>query len=63
MKVAKVHPEGYSWMAFDADGEIDEILKTLKNLISESTEEERFIIEIVEMSEEEFASLPEFPGW
>jgi len=63
MRVAKVRPEGYAWMAFNLDKELDSVLETVKDLLVDLPEDDTVVIEVVEMSEEEFDSLSEFDGW
>ena len=63
MRVIKIHPEYFNWMAFNAENDVEEVLKTVEELLPELADGDRLIIEIGEMSEEEFSNLPEFPGW
>jgi len=63
MRVAKVRPEGYAWMGFDADNEVEEILTTVKELLADLPTGDTIVVEVVEMDEEKFKNLPEFPGW
>jgi len=51
------------WMAFDVGREVDALLDHIKELIPEIATGDGLTMYVDEISEEEFAKMPEFEGW
>lgn len=62
MKVVKIRPKGYSAVVLDFN-KIDDILNTVKEILTEFSDNNSIVIDIVDMNKKEFENLSEFDGW
>ncbi len=62
MKVVKIRPKGYSAVVLGFN-KIDDILNTVKEILTEFANNDSIVIDIVDMSKKEFENLSEFDGW
>lgn len=58
----KIRPKGYSVIALDFN-KIDDILNTVKEILTEFIDNNSIVIDIVDMNKKEFENLSEFNGW
>lgn len=58
----KIRPKGYSAVVLDFN-KIDDILNTVKEILTEFSDNNSIVIDIVDMNKKEFENLSEFDGW
>ena len=60
LTIYRITPQCYNPCSF---GSLDVALEEAKNLLSEMIAGEELKIEVMEMTQEEWAAVPEFGGW
>ena len=60
MKVFTVRPQGFRSCTFK---DIDSLFEEIKALLEDACDDDRFIIDVGEMTEEKFEKLSDFKGY